>query len=166
MLGKLFMQNSFSKCLEDILLALTFFTRIPIHFIAKYDRTLMQACWCFPLIGAGIGLAGGCFLLHILLVVQIPVAISAVMAICFIIILTGALHEDGLADTADGLGGGNDKKSKIEKMRDSKMVPTGVIAILLITLIKWNAIITLAAGNPTKLQFFLSFAPIHYLVFL
>ena len=51
------------------------------------------------MIGAGIGLAGGAFF-YILLVVQIPIAISAVMAICFIVILTGALHEDGLADTA------------------------------------------------------------------
>ena len=159
MLGKLFRKIHFSKCLEDILLALTFFTRIPIHFIAKYDRTLMQACWCFPLIGAGIGLAGGTFF-YILLVVQIPVAISAVMAICFIVILTGALHEDGLADTADGLGGGNDKKSKIEKMRDSKIGSYGVLAILLITLIKWNAIITLATGKPYEIVI-LSLSLIH-----
>ena len=150
MLGKLFRKIHFSKCREDILLALTFFTRIPIHFITKYDRTLMQACWCFPLIGAGIGLAGGT-LFYILLVVQIPVAISAVTTICFIVILTGALHEDGLADTADGLGGGDNKKSKIEKMRDSKVGSYGVLAILLITLIKLNAIITLATGKPYEI---------------
>ena len=150
MLGKFFSKIHFSKCREDILLALTFFTRIPIHFITKYDRTLMQACWCFPLIGAGIGLAGGT-LFCILLVVQIPVAISAVTTICFIVILTGALHEDGLADTADGLGGGDNKKSKIEKLRDSKVGSYGELAILLITLIKLNAIITLATGKPYEI---------------
>ena len=150
MLGKLFRQIHFSKCLEDILLALTFFTRIPIHFTVKYHRTLMQACWCFPLIGASIGLVGGTFL-YLLLVIQIPVAISAVMTICFILVLTGALHEDGLADTVDGLGGGEDKKSKIEKMRDSRIGSYGVLAILLLTLIKLNAIISLATGKPYEI---------------
>tara|TARA_Y100001978_G_scaffold70122_1_gene62976 strand:+ start:160 stop:951 length:792 start_codon:yes stop_codon:yes gene_type:complete len=150
MLGKLFREIHFSKCLEDILLALTFFTRIPIHFTVKYHRTLMQACWCFPLIGAGIGLVGGTFL-YLLLVIQIPVAISAVITICFIMVLTGALHEDGLADTVDGLGGGEDKKSKIEKMRDSRIGSYGVLAILLLTLIKLNAIISLATGKPYEI---------------
>ena len=152
MLGKLFRQIHFSRCLEDILLALTFFTRIPIRFIVKYDRTLMQACWCFPLIGASIGLVGGTFL-YLLLVIQIPVAISAVITICFIVILTGALHEDGLADTADGLGGGEDKKSKIEKMRDSRIGSYGVLAILLLTLIKLNALISLATEKPYEISF-------------
>ena len=96
------------------------------------------------------GLAGSS-LFYILLVVQIPVAISAVTTICFIVILTGALHEDGLADTADGLGGGDNKKLKIEKMRDSKVGSYGVLAILLITLIKLNAIITLATGKPYEI---------------
>ena len=150
MLGKLFRQIHFSKCLEDILLALTFFTRIPIHFTVKYHRTLMQACWCFPLIGASIGLVGGTFL-YLLLIIQIPVAISAVITICFIIVLTGALHEDGLADTVDGLGGGEDKKSKIEKMRDSRIGSYGVLAILLLTLIKLNAIISLATEKPYEI---------------
>ena len=150
MLGKLFRQIHFSKCLEDILLALTFFTRIPIHFIVKHDRTLMQACWCFPLIGASIGLVGGTFF-YLLLIIQVPVAISAVITICFIVILTGALHEDGLADTADGLGGGEDKKSKIEKMRDSRIGSYGVLAILLLTLIKLNALISLVTGKPYEI---------------
>jgi len=147
MLGKLFRKIHFSKCLDDILLTLTFFTRIPIHSITKYDRTLMQACWCFPLIGAGIGLVGGTFF-YLLLAVQIPVPISAVITVSFLVVLTGALHEDGLADTADGLGGGDNKKSKIEKMRDSRIGSYGVLAILLVTLIKLNAIITLATGKP------------------
>jgi len=150
MLGKLFRQIHFSKCLEDILLTLSFFTRIPIHFIVKYDRTLMQACWCFPLIGASIGLVGGTFL-YLLLIIQIPVAISAIITICFFVVLTGALHEDGLADTADGLGGGEDKKSKIEKMRDSRIGSYGMLAILLLTLIKLNALIILATGKPYEI---------------
>ena len=105
----------------------------------------MQACWCFPVIGAVIGLLGSGFL-YLLLAIHIPVPISAIITIGFFIILTGALHEDGLADTADGLGGGADKKSRIEKMRDSKIGSYGVLAIVLLTLIKVNAIITKASA--------------------
>ena len=94
----------------------------------------MQACWCFPVIGAAIGLLGSAFL-YLLLAFHIPVPISAIITIGFFIILTGALHEDGLADTADGLGGGADKKSRIEKMRDrindSNKTPSAEIIELL-----------------------------------
>ena len=53
--------------------------------------------------------------LYLLLAFHIPVQISAIITIGFFIILTGALHEDGLADTADGLGGGADKNQELKR---------------------------------------------------
>ena len=116
MLDKMCSKIRFFQCREDIIITTAFFTRIPINFTTKHNRVLMQACWCFPVIGAAIGLPGSAFL-YLLLAIHIPVPISAIITIGFFIILTGALHEDGLADTADGLGGGVDKSSKIEKMK-------------------------------------------------
>ena len=153
MLDKMCSKIRFFQCREDILITTAFFTRIPIKFTTNHNRVLMQACWCFPVIGAAIGLLGSAFL-YLLLAFHIPVPISAIITIGFFIILTGALHEDGLADTADGLGGGADKKSRIEKMRDSKIGSYGVLAIVSLTLIKVNAIITLVTGKPFEIAMF------------
>ncbi len=110
--------------------AVAFLTRVPIGAPAEGDWRLAAAAWAFPLVGAGIGaIAGFVFLLAELLGLgDGPAALLAVLAG---IGVTGALHEDGLADTADGFFGGSDRDSRLAIMRDSRHGTYGVLAIVL-----------------------------------
>ena len=125
--------------LSGFAVATAFFTRIPIKTPACRAERLADAAWAFPLVGAGIGgVAAFAFLLVQLLGVgDWPAAVLAVLAG---IVLTGALHEDGLADTADGLIGGHDRDQRLEIMRDSRHGTFGVVAIVLSVLLRAAAL--------------------------
>ena len=125
--------------------ATTFFTRIPVVTPACRVAWLAAAAWAFPLVGAGIGgIAAFAFLLVQLLGLgDWPAAVLAVLAG---IVLTGALHEDGLADTADGLIGGHDRDQRLAIMRDSRHGTFGVVAIVLSVLLRAAALARI--GDP------------------
>lgn len=110
--------------------ATAFLTRLPIDPRAHGAWRLADSAWAFPLVGAGIGGAAALtFLLAQLIGLGIwPAAILTVLAG---VALTGALHEDGLADTADGFFGGHDRDTKLAIMRDSRQGTFGVVSILL-----------------------------------
>jgi adenosylcobinamide-GDP ribazoletransferase len=109
--------------------ATAFFTRIPIEPRRRAAWQIADAAWAFPLVGAGIGavVALAFFLAQLVGLGSWPAALSAVLAGLF---LTGALHEDGLADAADGLCGGADREAKLAIMRDSRHGTYGVLALL------------------------------------
>jgi adenosylcobinamide-GDP ribazoletransferase len=119
--------------------ATAFFTRIPVAAPACRAGRLAAAAWAFPLVGGGIGgIAAFAFLLVQLLGLgDWPAAVLAVLAG---IVLTGALHEDGLADTADGLIGGHDRDQRLAIMRDSRHGTFGVVAIVLSVLLRAAAL--------------------------
>jgi adenosylcobinamide-GDP ribazoletransferase len=119
--------------------ATAFFTRIPVATPGCRVERLAPAAWAFPLVGAGIGgVAAFAFLLVQLLGLgDWPAAVLAVLAG---IVLTGALHEDGLADTADGLIGGHDREQRLAIMRDSRHGTFGVVAIVLSVLLRAAAL--------------------------
>ena len=119
--------------------ATAFFTQIPVKAAACHGGRLADAAWAFPLVGAGIGgLAGLAFLLVQLLGLgDWP---AAVLAVLVSIVLTGALHEDGLADTADGLIGGRDREQRLAIMHDSRHGTFGVIALVLSVLLRTAAL--------------------------
>jgi len=119
--------------------ATAFFTRIPVMTPACRAGRLADAAWAFPLVGAGIGgVAAFAFLLAQLLGLgDWPAALLAVLAS---IGLTGALHEDGLADTADGLIGGNDRDQRLAIMHDSQHGTFGVVAIVFSVLLRTAAL--------------------------
>jgi adenosylcobinamide-GDP ribazoletransferase len=110
--------------------ATAFLTRIPVAAAGCRAGRLAEAAWAFPLVGAGIGAVAACaFLLAQLFGLgDWPAALLAVLAG---IALTGALHEDGLGDTADGLIGGHDRDHALAIMRDSRLGTFGVLAIVL-----------------------------------
>ncbi|HEY3911465.1 MAG TPA: adenosylcobinamide-GDP ribazoletransferase [Stellaceae bacterium] len=119
--------------------AVAFLTRVPIGAPAERDWRLAAAAWAFPLVGAGIGaIAAFAFLVSELLGLgDGPAALLAVLAgIC----VTGALHEDGLADTADGFFGGRNRDSRLAIMRDSRHGTYGVLAIVLSVALRAAAI--------------------------
>ena len=110
--------------------ATAFFTRIPIDLPAHAVWRIGDAAWAFPLVGAGIGaVAAFAFVLAQLLGLHSWPA--ALMALTAGVALTGALHEDGLADTADGFCGGRDHEAKLAIMRDSRLGTFGVLALVL-----------------------------------
>ena len=110
-------------------IATAFFTRIPIEPPRRAACQIADAAWAFPLVGAGIGavVAVAFFLAQLVGLGSWPAALSAVLAG---LVLTGALHEDGLADAADGLCGGADREAKLAIMRDSRHGTYGVLALL------------------------------------
>lgn len=125
--------------LRDFMLATGFLTRLPIPAVDPQGRPIMRTSWCFPLVGAGVGcLAGVALWLGDTL--GLPAVACALIAIVASALLTGALHEDGLADLADGFGGGRDKSAKITIMRDSRIGSYGVLALILATSLKASAL--------------------------
>ena len=119
--------------------ATAFFTRIPIAAPWCQTAQLADAAWAFPLVGAGVGaVAAFAFMLAQLLGLgDWPAALLAVLAGLG---LTGALHEDGLADTADGLIGGDDREARLAIMRDSRHGTFGVLAVVLSVLLRAAAL--------------------------
>jgi adenosylcobinamide-GDP ribazoletransferase len=120
-------------------LATAFFTRIPVATTASHVELFADAAWAFPLVGAGIGgiAALALLLAQLLGLGDWPAAVLAVLAG---IVVTGALHEDGIADTADGLIGGADRDERLAIMRDSRHGTFGVVAIVLSVLLRAAAL--------------------------
>ena len=96
-----------NKYVMDFFATVMFFTRIPIKWSFFSDKApdLTKAVWAFPLVGFLIGGLSG-VLGDFLIFLGLPIFLSSTIAITLSVILTGAFHEDGLADTADGLGAG------------------------------------------------------------
>ena len=124
---------------RDLLLSLSFLTRIPVFKDLTFERTLMDAAWSFPLIGALVGLIGGMFAFLLSYLNVSPVIISFI-TIGAIILVTGGLHEDGLADTADGFGSNKRPEDKIRVMRDSRIGVYGTLALMITILTKVSAL--------------------------
>jgi adenosylcobinamide-GDP ribazoletransferase len=110
--------------------AVAFFTRIPAASPSFDETPLVDAAWAFPLVGAGIGAISALVFLvgELLRLGDWP---SALLALLAGLLLTGALHEDGLADTADGLFGGGDRSRRLAIMRDSRHGTFGALALIL-----------------------------------
>src|ERR1700761_6834116 len=103
---------------------------------------MARAQRAFPLIGAIIGLAIG-IVDRCLLAIGIPELAATALALGAGALLTGALHEDGLADVADGFGGGGDREKKLAIMRDSRIGTYGVLALLVSFVAKCSALASL-----------------------
>jgi adenosylcobinamide-GDP ribazoletransferase len=115
------------RILEDIAVAFQFLTRLPLRLAYKPDA-LIRAAIFFPLVGLAIGSgAAGIFRL---LSPHLPLAIVALAIVVFSTLVTGGLHEDGLADAADGFGGGWSRQQILEIMKDSRIGSYGALAIV------------------------------------
>jgi adenosylcobinamide-GDP ribazoletransferase len=110
--------------------AVAFFTRIPVSHLANDEWPLADSAWAFPLVGAGIG-AVAAFVFLVAQLIGLGDWPSALLALLAGMLLTGALHEDGLADSADGLFGGGDRDHRLAIMRDSRHGTFAVLALAL-----------------------------------
>lgn len=115
---------------EEFRLAVMFLTRLPVGRLA-HPPPLPDSVWAFPIVGALHGaIVGGVYWgLHSL---GLSALVSALLAIVAGIVASGALHEDGLADCADGFGGGWTRERKLEIMRDSRIGTYGALALILV----------------------------------
>lgn len=130
--------------LADLHLAAAFLTRLPLPDCGPYrPGGLARAMRMFPLVGAALGAAGGgVYALAALALPPLPAALLAVLAG---VLLTGALHEDGLADTADGLGARGGRERRLEVMRDSRSGAYGVLALVFSVGLRASALAALAS---------------------
>jgi adenosylcobinamide-GDP ribazoletransferase len=127
----------------DIRTGLAFCTRLPLRFgESPAEASLAQAVWTFPVIGVFIG-ALGALVYWLGYGAGLSSFVAATLVLAATVLVTGCLHEDGLADTADGFGGGGPKERKLEMMRDSRSGSYGVVALLLAVLLRVGAIASL-----------------------
>lgn len=112
-----------------LLAAVQTLTRLPVAAPHGPD-VLRRASRYLPLVGAGIGLVAAAA--YALAAAGLPQGVAALAATAATLLLTGALHEDGLADTCDGLFGGHDRASALRIMRDSRLGSFGVLGLVVV----------------------------------
>jgi adenosylcobinamide-GDP ribazoletransferase len=106
--------------------AVTFLTIVPVRLREPLPALGAAAAW-FPVVGAAVGaLAGG---IDYVLVPSLGPLVAAVLAVAVLVLVTGALHQDGLADCADGLGVRGDRARRLAVMRDPAVGSFGVLAL-------------------------------------
>jgi adenosylcobinamide-GDP ribazoletransferase len=111
----------------DFLSAMQFMTRISIPSRPYESDSLARSVKFFPLVGLVVG--SGAVLLHLLLVPHLPRMVSAFVVLAYLVLITGALHEDGIADVADGFGGGTNREKILIILRDSRIGSYGGLAL-------------------------------------
>ncbi|MEL7098682.1 MAG: adenosylcobinamide-GDP ribazoletransferase [Pseudomonadota bacterium] len=130
--------------LWDPILAALLLTRLPLPRVpdAAFHHQA-RAVWAFPLVGMVLGLMAA-----LAYALGPTPMIAAGLALATLAMLTGGLHEDGLADTVDGLWGGHDRPRRLDIMKDSRIGAYGVLALVLVTGLRWSA---LTAAGPLAL---------------
>jgi adenosylcobinamide-GDP ribazoletransferase len=138
-------------------LALSFFTRIPVPQSMYYSPALLNKSGrYFSLIG--LLLAGILSLLFMLITPLFTHTISVALLIVFSLLLTGAFHEDGLADMADGIGGGMTVEKRLTIMKDSRIGTYGAATLFMALVLKLLALIELAQLHYLIPALFLGYA--------
>jgi len=138
-----------NKCKEQITLlriATMFFTRIPVGAIQDYsDQKLSKSNRYFSSVGLLLALILAVF--FYLFEGIFPSDLLAALLIAISLLLTGAFHEDGLADMADGIGGGYTKEKRLSIMKDSRIGTYGTVTLISCLLIKCYSLIFLIEAN-------------------
>ena len=119
------------------LVAIQFLTRLPVPGnLSTSEEELGRASAFFPLVGIIVG--GGAAAVFLLAQYVFPLSTCVLLAIIFSALITSGFHEDGLADTFDGFGGGWTKDRVLEIMRDSRIGTYGTLALIFLVLGKYN----------------------------
>lgn len=135
---------------KDFFTAAGLLTRLPLVGRARIidadesegGGVIGRAARAFPFVGLVIGLIAG-LAYALFAAIGLPDVVAGIIALAVGALLTGALHEDGLADTADGFGGGQSREDKLGIMRDSRIGAYGVIALVLVLGAKLGALVDL-----------------------
>jgi len=115
--------------------AVQFLTTLPIH---AGDVSLADSAVFFPLVGAVLGAAASG--VYLLLSYLLPSPLSSILAILFLVLATGGLHEDGLADVADAFRAGRPAERIFAILKDSRVGAFGALALIFSILVRWQAL--------------------------
>lgn len=147
------------QCCRHYLLSLQFFTRIPVTgrlagWVGYSPAMLRASAGHFPGVGWLVGALVAGF--AALLLAWLPAGgysplVVAVWSTAFGVLLTGAFHEDGLADVFDGLGGSPERERALIIMKDSRVGAFGAIALMLVLLAKVSLLALLGSVSPVLL---------------
>jgi adenosylcobinamide-GDP ribazoletransferase len=136
--------------LRLFLVALQFLTRVPVPAWVGFEATWLQQCLrCFPLVGALVGLGGALVLAAAAF--WWPPSVAVVLSMAFTVWLTGGFHEDGWADTCDGLGGSVSRERALTIMKDSRLGSYGALGLIGILGLKSSVLMALATPLHTEL---------------
>ncbi|MEM6941803.1 MAG: adenosylcobinamide-GDP ribazoletransferase [Pseudomonadota bacterium] len=140
---------AFRPEITDLAIAFALLTRIPLPqrlFPPFGARPAAYAAWAYPLVGLALGglTAGVAFAA---MAIGVRYDIAALFGLMAGILCTGAMHEDGLADCADGFWGGFTPERRLEIMRDSQIGVYGVIALVVSLLLRWLCLALLCQGG-------------------
>ena len=115
------------KIFRDIKVAFALLTRLPTPAVKAPVGA--EAAWAYPVAGIGLAVLAGC-VAHLALWLGLGATIAAALTLGALAFMTGGLHEDGLADSADGLWGGWTRERRLEIMKDSQIGAYGVLALV------------------------------------
>jgi adenosylcobinamide-GDP ribazoletransferase len=131
----------------DMVMALRFFSRLPAGHSEHETPDLNRIAMALPFASLVIG-AGPAVLLLLMVAGGVPTLFAATAAVAAFAIVTGAMSEDAVADSADGLFGGNTPERRLEILKDSRHGTYGVLAIVFVVGLKVAALSAIAARNP------------------
>jgi adenosylcobinamide-GDP ribazoletransferase len=137
------------RLVQELLVAFQFLTRLPISHIAYQPDSLSRSAKFFPVVGLVIGL--GASVLQHLLTPHLIRALVALLVLAFLVLITGGLHEDGLADAADAFGGGWNPEQVLTILRDSRIGSFGALALVLSVLARFLLLSILPVNRFTAL---------------
>jgi adenosylcobinamide-GDP ribazoletransferase len=131
---------------DELRMGFMVLTRLPAGQIGGEPPSVSDSAWSWPLVGLAVG-AISALVWALALTLGLPPLLSAALAILAGMLATGGLHEDGLADLADGLGGGRDRAGALDIMRDSRIGSYGALALGFSLLVRIGALATLSGGT-------------------
>jgi len=129
--------------MRGLFIGLQFLTQLPIRTKAVTSSEIVQSYYFYPVIGFLIGV--GAVLLRRLLVMAFPPSFSIALVLAFLIWISGGLHDDGLADVADGMGGGWTPRERLTIMKDSRIGAFGTTILILAVFAKYSALTSMNA---------------------
>lgn len=128
------------RLLLELTHAFGLLTRLPFgRFVGSGAADPAACVWAYPIVGGAVGAIGGAAY-WLSRSVAMPAVLAAVWALAAMVAVAGAFHEDGLADTADGFGGGPTRGKKLEIMRDSRIGTFGVLALVFSLALRGGAV--------------------------
>jgi adenosylcobinamide-GDP ribazoletransferase len=130
--------------ITDVNTSLAFCTRLPLaHSAPATGADVARASWSFPIVGAGVG-GFGALIYWLMNGLGLHPFVCGVLAVAATLLITGGLHEDGLADTADGFGASGSPERKLDIMRDSQIGTYGASGLIFSFMLRAGAVASLA----------------------
>jgi adenosylcobinamide-GDP ribazoletransferase len=132
---------------EELKASIVFCTRLPLLRATPIaGSAIAKAAWAFPIAGVLVGLTGA-VVYALARRAGLPAWPAAALTVAATLLATGCLHEDGLADTADGFGGGSTREQKLAIMRDSRIGVYGVCALAMSLVLRVAALASLPSAH-------------------